>query len=225
MASVVRTGRVSAIDYKRGTYQVTYYDRGQSVTQTINAVSNGEYRMPEIGQIVSVQHNSNGQAAGSSMGTVWNHSNRPAEGFRGLYRKEYGRKKGQAYCRYDDNTGVFALYIDKRITRICNGEIYDEAKGAASFVAKKQMQLKSAESSVSIQAETGAGINAGKNITLEAGQVISLEAGGTISLSGEELKIAISGAEITIDNTTGGITIKSPTKIELRAPVIQEIRG
>ena len=45
MASVVRTGRVSAIDYKRGTYQVTYYDRGQSVTQTINAVSNGEYRM------------------------------------------------------------------------------------------------------------------------------------------------------------------------------------
>ena len=30
MASVVRTGRVSAIDYKRGTYQVTYYDRGQS---------------------------------------------------------------------------------------------------------------------------------------------------------------------------------------------------
>ena len=47
MASVVRTGRVSAIDYKRGTYQVTYYDRGQSVTQTINAVSNGEYRMPE----------------------------------------------------------------------------------------------------------------------------------------------------------------------------------
>ena len=99
MASVVRTGRVSAIDYKRGTYQVTYYDRGQSVTQTINAVSNGEYRMPEIGQIVSVQHNSNGQAAGSSMGTVWNHSNRPAEGCRGLYRKEYGRKKGQAYCR------------------------------------------------------------------------------------------------------------------------------
>lgn len=225
MASIVRTGRVSAIDYRCGTYQVTYYDRGQSVTRTINAMSNGEYRMPEIGQIVSVQHNSNGQAAGSSMGTVWNHSNRPAEGFRGLYRKEYGRKKGQAYCRYDDNTGVFALYIDKRITRVCNGEIYDEAKGAASFVAKKQVQLKSDESSASIQAKTGVGINAGTAVTVEGGQAVILETGGTISLSGKELKIVFSGAEITIEKETGGITIKSPTKIELRAPVIQEIRG
>ena len=225
MASVVRTGRVSAIDYKRGTYEVTYYDRGQSVTRLLNAVSNGEYRMPAIGQIVSVCHNSNGQTAATAVGTIWSRSNAPPEGFKGLWRKDYGGKAGKAYSRYDDNTGVFGQYIDGRIERICKGEIYDEAKDAASYVAKKQLQLKSAESSVSIQAKTGVGINAETTATIEGGKAVVLETGGTISLSGKELKIVFSGAEITIEKETGGITIKSPTKIELQAPVIQEIRG
>lgn len=33
MASTNRTGRVSAIDYETGTYEVTYADRGKSVTK------------------------------------------------------------------------------------------------------------------------------------------------------------------------------------------------
>lgn len=65
MAGTNRTGRVSAIDYKAGTYEVTYFDRGKSVTRQINAISNGEYKMPSIGQVVSVSHNSNGAAAGT----------------------------------------------------------------------------------------------------------------------------------------------------------------
>ena len=60
MANTNRTGRVSAIDYEAGTYEVTYFDRGQSVTRKINAISNGEYKMPVIGQIVSVAHTSSG---------------------------------------------------------------------------------------------------------------------------------------------------------------------
>ena len=72
MAGTNRTGRVSAIDYKAGTYEVTYFDRGKSVTRQINAISNGEYKMPSIGQVVSVSHNSNGAAAGTTTGTVWN---------------------------------------------------------------------------------------------------------------------------------------------------------
>ena len=60
MASTNRTGRVSAIDYEAGTYEVTYFDRGKSVTRQINAMSNGEYKMPCVGQVVSVAHNSNG---------------------------------------------------------------------------------------------------------------------------------------------------------------------
>lgn len=129
MASTNRTGRVSAIDYEAGTYEVTYFDRGKSVTRQINAMSNGEYKMPCVGQVVSVAHNSNGTAAGTTTGTVWNKTNKPAEGYKGLYRKEYGTsRKGQAYSRYDENTGVYTQYVDKRTGRTCNGEIFDEAK-------------------------------------------------------------------------------------------------
>ena len=181
MASTNRTGRVSAIDYKAGTYEVTYFDRGKSVTRQINAMSNGEYKMPVIGQIVSVSHNSNGTVAATTTGTVWNKTNKPAEGYRGLYRKEYSNTKGQAYDRYDENTGVFTQYVDKRTGRNCNGEIYDEAKGAASFIAGGQIQLKSTGASASVTAKTGVGIIAGTNITMEAGGFISLEANGSIS--------------------------------------------
>lgn len=106
-----RTGRVSSVNYEKGTFQVTYFDRGRSVTAEINAVSNGEYKMPNVGQMVSVIHNSNGTVAGCSMGTIWNAANRPVEGFKGLFRKEYGERPGQAYSRYDSNTGVFTLTV------------------------------------------------------------------------------------------------------------------
>ena len=121
MGNPIRTGRVSSVNYQEGTFEVTYFDRGKSVTQKINAVSNGEYKMPNIGQVVSVIHNSNGAAAAVSMGTIWNATNRPAEGFKGLFRKEYGTKPGQAFSRYDANTGVFTLNIGK-VTITINGD-------------------------------------------------------------------------------------------------------
>lgn len=121
MGNPIRTGRVSSVNYQEGTFEVTYFDRGKSVTQKINAVSNGEYKMPNIGQVVSVIHNSNGAAAAVSVGTIWNATNRPAEGFKGLFRKEYGTKTGQAFSRYDANTGVFTLTIGK-VTITINGD-------------------------------------------------------------------------------------------------------
>ena len=93
MAGTNRTGRVSAIDYKAGTYEVTYFDRGKSVTRQINAISNGEYKMPSIGQVVSVSHNSNGTAAGTTTGTVWNKTN-PGGGLQGPVPKGVRRTKG-----------------------------------------------------------------------------------------------------------------------------------
>lgn len=128
MAGTNRVGRVSSIDYESGTYEVTYADQGRRVTARINAMSNGEYKMPRVGQIVSVTHTSNGTAAATTSGTVWNRSNRPAEGFAGLYRKEYGEKAGQAFERYDANTGIYTQYTDVRTGRNCNGDIFDEAK-------------------------------------------------------------------------------------------------
>ena len=230
MASTNRTGRVSAIDYEAGTYEVTYFDRGQSVTRKINAISNGEYKMPVIGQIVSVAHTSSGLAAATTTGTVWNKTNRPAEGFKGLYRKEYGSQKGRAYSRYDENTGVYTQYVDKRTGRTCNGEIFDEAKGPISLVAGGQFQAKSSSASISLNAKTGVGLVAGTSVSIEAAGELSVSAGGKYTLtvtkgvevevSGGEAKIALNGAVITVTEA-GDVTVTSPTKINLSAPEIK----
>lgn len=242
MASTNRTGRVSAIDYEAGTYEVTYFDRGKSVTRQINAISNGEYKMPTVGQIVSVSHNSNGTAAATTTGTVWNKTNTPAEGYKGLYRKEYASKKGQAYDRYDENTGVYTQYVDKRTGRNCNGEIYDEAKGSISMVAGGQFQAKSSKSSISLNAKTGVGIVAGTSLSMEAGSFASVEVAGALSVSaggkysltvkegmeieveGGEAKITLNGAVIKVSEA-GDVDVSSPTKITMTAPEIRATAG
>ena len=237
MAGENRTGRVSSIDYAAGTYEVTYFDRGQSVTRKINAMSNGEYKMPVVGQVVSVAHTSSGLAAATTTGTVWNQTNKPAEGYKGLYRKEYASQKGKAYDRYDENTGVFTQYVDTRAGRNCNGEIYDEAKGPISLVGGGQIQINSTGASVSLNANAGVGIIAGTSVSIEAGGFASIETGGALSVAaggkvsvsakegmeieveGGEAKITANGAIITVTEA-GDVSVTSPTKIELTAPEI-----
>lgn len=227
MASTNRTGRVSAIDYEAGTYEVTYFDRGKSVTRQINAMSNGEYKMPCVGQVVSVAHNSNGTAAGTTTGTVWNKTNKPAEGYKGLYRKEYGTsRKGQAYSRYDENTGVYTQYVDKRTGRTCNGEIFDEAKGPVSVIAGGQLQLKSSGASASIQAKTGMGIVAGTTVAIEAGTFMSLEATGAMSISaGGDFKFNISGDSEEKRKGTTKQEYLDNVEQEVTGDVLQTITG
>lgn len=227
MASTNRTGRVSAIDYEAGTYEVTYFDRGKSVTRQINAMSNGEYKMPCVGQVVSVAHNSNGTAAGTTTGTVWNKTNKPAEGYKGLYRKEYGTsRKGQAYSRYDENTGVYTQYVDKRTGRTCNGEIFDEAKGPVSVIAGGQLQLKSSGASASIQAKTGMGIVAGTTVAIEAGTFMSLEATSAMSISaGGDFKFNIGGDSEEKRKGTTKQEYLDDVEQEVTGDVLQTITG
>lgn len=196
MPATNRTGRVSAIDYEAGTYEVTYFDRGQSVTRQINAMSNGEYKMPEIGQVVSVSHQSNGAAAAVANGSIWNKTNKPAEGFKGLYRKEYGQRRGQAYDRYDANTGVYEQRVNgenARTSRICQGEIYDEAAGPATFSGGGQVQVLSRNGSASVQGKTGVGVSSQAGISIEAEQNASLEGKTGVGI-GSEASLTLAAA-------------------------------
>lgn len=120
----------------------------RGISCTINAQSNGEYKMPEIGQTVSVTMNGNGTVAGATLGTVWNASNKPAEGYKGLYRKEYGRVNGDSYERYDANTGEYTQYCRTKTGRNSNGVIYDECKGAYTARSGGAMTLRSTGASV-----------------------------------------------------------------------------
>ena len=225
-ASTNRTGRVSSIDYDRGTYEVTYKDRGQSVTREINMISNGEYKMPKIGQTVQVNHNSNGTEAGVTPGTVWNSSNTPAEGYEGLFRKEYGQQKGECYERYDSNTGVYTQYAPQRTGRNCNGEIFDEAKGSITLTAAGQVQIESTGSSMSISAAQGTGINAGTTIVMESGTDMTLEAGAKLGIvSGGKLQQQIGGdADIKFKaKLTEEIT--GDAKVEYKAKLEEKVTG
>lgn len=244
MASDIRTGRVSSIDYPSGTYEVTYKDRGKSVTRRINAMSNGEYKMPRVGQIVSVSHNGNGVAAATTTGSIWNKSNPPAEGHEGLFRKEYADETGQAYERYDAKTGIYTQFTDKRTGRTCKGEIFDEAGGPITQAAGGAVQIKSSGSSVSIHGKTGVGLGAEKTVSIDAGENVSLEAGGDldIGVDGEtsethqgkvtrvfqggiesevsgEVKLTINGVSITI-GPGGDITVEAPGSISVTAQQI-----
>lgn len=199
MPSVNRTGRVSAIDYAAGTYEVTYFDRGKSVTMKVNAVSNGEYRMPNIGQIVSVSHNSNGTEAAVSMGTVWNQKNRPAEGYKGLYRKEFGSRQGQAYERYDENTGEYTQFANKRTGRKCGGDIRDEAKGKMGMTAGKGYE-------VNVAGGVEGKITGDVTLTIN-GVSITISSAGDVSVT-SPTKIEFRAPVVNIEGDDGDVTVK-----------------
>lgn len=217
--NVNRTGRVSAIDYEAGTYEVTYFDRGKSVTRKINAVSNGEYKMPEIGQMVSVCHNSNGTGAAVAVGTVWNRTNKPVEGFKGLFRKEYGLAAGKAFERYDDNTGVYVQCIDNRSGRSCNGDIVDEAKKNLSLSAEKMLALAS-EEKLNFETSGEMVINSAGDGNVFCGGKITFNAekGGEITLKGE-VTLDINGVKLTVSES-GEIKVVSSQKMDVE---VQEI--
>ena len=61
MSSVIRIGTVSKVNYEDGTIEVAYEDRDGSVTDEICVVSNALYRMPVVGAMVCVLHNSDSQ--------------------------------------------------------------------------------------------------------------------------------------------------------------------
>ena len=71
MADTIRFGKVSNIDYETGCMEITYEDRGDSVTDMIPMLANAGYKMPQVGETVAVAHNSNGEEEGIVLGTVW----------------------------------------------------------------------------------------------------------------------------------------------------------
>lgn len=96
----LRIGKVSSINYPKGTARVTYEDKGKSTTTEFSFLA-WEYWMPKEGDQVVVGHLSNGTSRAVILGPVWHDDHRPVEGFEGLYRKEYNHKQGVAFERYD----------------------------------------------------------------------------------------------------------------------------
>lgn len=192
--STNRTGRVSSVDYERGTYTVTYWDRGGSVTKQVNGIANGQYKMPKVGQVVTVNHNSNGTEAAISAGNIWNSSNRPVKGQKGCYRQEFGDTVGKAFQTYDENTGTHETCVDKLFRLLCNGDIYQQAKGALKLLCSGAMSLSSTAGTASISGKTGVALSSGKSIDVEAGEGWTLSAtAASEEVFGAELNRTVTG--------------------------------
>ena len=110
----LRIGKISSFNYPKGTARITYEDRNSSTTVEMPFIA-WEYFMPEVGDQVLVAHLSNGTCAAFIIGPVWHNGHRPVEGWEGLYRKEYFKKAGKAYERYDEKEGEYSQVVEKKI--------------------------------------------------------------------------------------------------------------
>jgi phage baseplate assembly protein gpV len=100
----IRIGTVSTVDYKNGMVSVQYPELDGSVTNKMPVLSfNGEYKMPEVDDMVLVVYLSNGSSIGIVLGTFWNQSNKPASTGKGIYRKQIA-------------SGVYVEYKDDELT-------------------------------------------------------------------------------------------------------------
>ena len=106
----LRIGKISTIDYPKGTAKITYEDKNDSTTAFFSFLA-WQYWMPKIGDQVLVAHLSNGTCAATILGPVWHDGHRPPEGFEGLYRKEYSNEAGTAFERYDAKEGAYSETI------------------------------------------------------------------------------------------------------------------
>lgn len=113
MAGGIRIGKVSSIDYDNGMLQVLYTDHDGSITKALPVLTfNDEYKMPQVGSYVLVVHLSNGSEAGYVLGNYWNEAKSPASSGKGVYRKEYATKQGEAYTKYEDETKTLEIHGD-----------------------------------------------------------------------------------------------------------------
>lgn len=106
----LRIGKLSKIDYPKGTANVTYEDLNDSTTAMFSFLA-WQYWMPKVGDQVLVAHLSNGTCAAVILGPVWHDGHRPPEGYEELYGKDYNRKYWDAYQRYDHKAQEYLEYI------------------------------------------------------------------------------------------------------------------
>lgn len=70
--SEFRIGYVSSIDYENALCEVHYPDRDDTVTEKVPFISNREYRMPEVEDLVAVLHPGDSPEDAVVLGTIWN---------------------------------------------------------------------------------------------------------------------------------------------------------
>lgn len=135
---VLRIGRISSINYPKGTARVIYEDRAGATTGELPFLA-WEYWMPRVSDLVLVGHLN--ASAAVILGPVWNDRLRPAEGSTGLYRKEYAAEAGTAYERFDSESREYSKVIPGSGTIKIGGCTIEISGGAIRITAPGGMSI------------------------------------------------------------------------------------
>lgn len=196
--SEFRIGYVSSIDYENGLCEVHYPDRDDTVTEKVPFISNREYRMPEVEDIVAVLHPGDSPEDAVVLGTIWNEKIKPAEGKKGTYRKEYSNKDGQAYRKFDADANELTDKVKGK--KILEAESLEIKVGSATVTVGKS-------GAVTISSPAGIAIKAAGTLELSASTITA--GAGTVNITGGGGDVVVSGKSLvnhTHNDSLGGGT-------------------
>lgn len=180
MSSEVRLGNISSIDYENGLCEVTYPDRDDTVTEMVPMLSNREYRMPEVDDLVVVLHPGDSPEDAVILGTIWNEKIKPVEGKEKVFRKEYCNEDGKAYRKFDANAKELLDFVDGK-----------------KILKAKSLEIKIGSATVTISESGSVKVNSPAGIEVKASGELKLSA-TTLTASAATVNITGGGGDVTV---------------------------
>lgn len=194
MSSEVRLGNVSSIDYENGLCEVTYPDRDDTVTEMVPMLSNREYRMPEVDDLVVVLHPGDSPEDAVILGTIWNEKIKPAEGKEKVFRKEYCNENGKAYRKFDANAKELLDFVDGK--KILKAKSLEVKVGGTTVTISES-------GSVKVDSPAGIEIKASGELKLSATTLTASAA--TVNITGGGGDVTVSGKSLVKHTHTGNL--------------------
>lgn len=194
MSSEVRLGNVSSIDYENGLCEVTYPDRDDTVTEMVPMLSNREYRMPEVDDLVVVLHPGDSPEDAVILGTIWNEKIKPVEGKEKVFRKEYSNEDGKAYRKFDANAKELLDFVDGK--KILKAKSLEIKIGSATVTISES-------GSVKVDSTAGIEIKASGELKLSATTLTASAA--TVNITGGGGDVTVSGKSLVKHTHTGNL--------------------
>ncbi len=194
MSSEVRLGNVSSIDYENGLCEVTYPDRDDTVTEMVPTLSNREYRMPEVDDLVVVLHPGDSPEDAVILGTIWNEKIKPVEGKEKVFRKEYCNEDGKAYRKFDANAKELLDFVDGK--KILKAKSLEIKIGSATVTISES-------GSVKVDSPAGIEVKASGELKLSATTLTASAA--TVNITGGGGDVTVSGKSLVKHTHTGNL--------------------
>ena len=194
MSSEVRLGNVSSIDYENGLCEVKYPDRDDTVTEMVPMLSNREYRMPEVDDLVVVLHPGDSPEDAVILGTIWNEKIKPAEGKEKVFRKEYSNEDGKAYRKFDADAKELLDFVDGK--KILKAKSLEIKIGSATVTISESGSMK-------VDSPAGIEIKASGELKLSATTLTASAA--TVNITGGGGDVTVSGKSLVKHTHTGNL--------------------